>query len=179
MPPVAAKPARPLDTCGMPWIPAGPGKAFRPLRSADPPRPPGRWQTSSPGATWFCRWQTSSSADDIGIYRRPALPYESGCGICTARHADTGVAMNSPTADSRGDAVRLASVRRIYRGAGGVVALVQVRYARVMQDGQALTGARHVSRAGRGMHKAKSPGFSPAAPRAGGAAHGPVMTSRR
>ena len=28
------EPARPLDTDGMPWIPTGPGKAFRPLRFA-------------------------------------------------------------------------------------------------------------------------------------------------
>jgi len=27
-------PARPLDTGGMPWIPAGPGRWFRPLRFA-------------------------------------------------------------------------------------------------------------------------------------------------
>jgi hypothetical protein len=27
-------PARPLDTGGMPWIPTGPGKSFRPLRFA-------------------------------------------------------------------------------------------------------------------------------------------------
>jgi 2,4'-dihydroxyacetophenone dioxygenase len=28
------EPARPLDTDGMPWIPTGPGKSFRPLRFA-------------------------------------------------------------------------------------------------------------------------------------------------
>jgi len=34
MRPVTFEPARPLDTEGMPWIPAGPGRAFRPLRFA-------------------------------------------------------------------------------------------------------------------------------------------------
>ena len=34
MRPVSFEPARPLDTDGMPWVPAGPGKAFRPLRFA-------------------------------------------------------------------------------------------------------------------------------------------------
>jgi len=29
---VTLEPARPLDTDGMPWIPTGPGKSFRPLR---------------------------------------------------------------------------------------------------------------------------------------------------
>ena len=27
-------PAQPIDTDGMPWIPTGPGKSFRPLRFA-------------------------------------------------------------------------------------------------------------------------------------------------
>ena len=31
---VTFEPARPLDTDGMPWIPTGPGKSFRPLRFA-------------------------------------------------------------------------------------------------------------------------------------------------
>jgi 2,4'-dihydroxyacetophenone dioxygenase len=31
---VTSEPARPLDTDGMPWIPTGPGKSFRPLRFA-------------------------------------------------------------------------------------------------------------------------------------------------
>jgi ChrR Cupin-like domain len=31
---VTFEPARPLDTEGMPWIPTGPGKSFRPLRFA-------------------------------------------------------------------------------------------------------------------------------------------------
>jgi hypothetical protein len=31
---LAFEPARPLDTGGMPWIPTGPGKSFRPLRFA-------------------------------------------------------------------------------------------------------------------------------------------------
>ena len=30
------EPARPVDTDGMPWIPTGTGKSFRPLRSAEP-----------------------------------------------------------------------------------------------------------------------------------------------
>jgi hypothetical protein len=34
MRPVAFEPARLLDTDSMPWIPTGPGKAFRPLRFA-------------------------------------------------------------------------------------------------------------------------------------------------
>jgi 2,4'-dihydroxyacetophenone dioxygenase len=34
MRPRALEPARPLDTDGMPWIPTGPGKAFRPLHFA-------------------------------------------------------------------------------------------------------------------------------------------------
>jgi len=34
MRPFSFEPARPLDTGGMPWIPTGPGKAFRPLRFA-------------------------------------------------------------------------------------------------------------------------------------------------
>jgi 2,4'-dihydroxyacetophenone dioxygenase len=29
---LTTEPARPLDTDGMPWIPTGPGKSFRPLR---------------------------------------------------------------------------------------------------------------------------------------------------
>jgi hypothetical protein len=29
---LTTEPARPLDTAGMPWIPTGPGKSFRPLR---------------------------------------------------------------------------------------------------------------------------------------------------
>ena len=31
---VTSEPARPLDTDGMPWIPTGPDKSFRPLRFA-------------------------------------------------------------------------------------------------------------------------------------------------
>ena len=31
---VTFEPARPLDTGGMPWIPTGAGKSFRPLRIA-------------------------------------------------------------------------------------------------------------------------------------------------
>jgi hypothetical protein len=34
MPDVTFESARPLDTGGMPWIPTGPGKSFRPLRFA-------------------------------------------------------------------------------------------------------------------------------------------------
>jgi hypothetical protein len=34
MRPRTFEPARPLDTDGVPWIPTGSGKAFRPLRFA-------------------------------------------------------------------------------------------------------------------------------------------------
>ena len=34
MPYVTPEPARPVETDGMPWIPTGPGKSFRPLRFA-------------------------------------------------------------------------------------------------------------------------------------------------
>ena len=35
MPKVTPEPALPVDTDGMPWIATGPGKSFRPLRSAN------------------------------------------------------------------------------------------------------------------------------------------------
>jgi hypothetical protein len=40
------EPARPIDTEAMPWIPAGPGKSFRPLRSTWPGAGSAPWTRS-------------------------------------------------------------------------------------------------------------------------------------
>jgi ABC-type glutathione transport system ATPase component len=70
-------------------------------------------------------WPTTHGS--AGASKAPAEASDPVVQHCSARHVDTGAAMESPAADGRGDAVRLVSVRKVYDGASnGVVALAEV-----------------------------------------------------